>query len=70
MPLSSIQLSIVGTTIGMITDISGLFKLPVKKAGPQRVRAEKDEYNILVLDVLITGDDTNLDIEMEKKSDE
>jgi hypothetical protein len=66
LPLSEVHLSIVGTTTGMITDITGVYSLPVKNAGEYRVRAERSEYKIQIAEVTVTGEATNLDIEMEK----
>jgi hypothetical protein len=66
MPMGGVNVSIVGTTQVMMTDINGFFNIPVKTVGDYQVRGEKEEYQVAVMDITVGMDQEELVIEMER----
>ena len=65
-PLAGVQLSIPGTTIVVVTALDGLFNITVSAMGDYQLEAEAEGYKVQLLDVTVDGQQTGLEIDMEK----
>jgi len=67
LPLSGVNVSIMGTNSVVMTGPDGRFSIPVKNAGDYSLRAKKDGYKVLIDEEVIVGNgQEEVVMEMEK----
>jgi hypothetical protein len=69
-PVAGVSISIVGTSIVVITQLDGMFQLNVPGPGQYSVRGEHPNYRVNLKEVILIGESSEIEMEMERAAEE